>query len=73
MIGKDQAIEIATTELTRQGRRVSDYDVFVETDPSNEKRWIVWLDRKGPFRIPGGKHAVMVDKATGQASFMPGE
>ena len=73
MLTEDQAIETAKKEFTKHGRLVSDYDVAIETYHADEKQWIVWFDRKGPFPIPGGKHAVLVDKTTGQSVFLPGE
>ncbi len=73
MVTKDKAIETAKKEFTKQGRFVSDYDVSVETYYADEKQWIIWFDKKGTFRIPGGKHAVLVHKTTGQSVFMPGE
>jgi hypothetical protein len=45
----------------------------VETYHADEKKWIVWFDKTGPFPIPGGKHAVVVHKSTGATVYMPGE
>ncbi|WP_089729128.1 hypothetical protein [Candidatus Thiosymbion oneisti] len=73
MLTQDQAIEMAKKEFTKHGYLVSDYEVAIETNPADEKQWIVWFDKKGPFQIPGGKHAILVDKITGQPVFMPGE
>jgi hypothetical protein len=73
MLTQDQAIEIAKNEFARHGRLVSDYAVTIETYHADDKQWIVWFDKIGPFPIPGGKHAVLVDKMTGHAVFMPGE
>ncbi len=73
MITEDRAVEIASMAFTAQGRRAADYDVSIETYPADENQWIVWFDKKGPFRIPGGKHAVVVHKSTGQSEFMAGE
>jgi len=73
MITEDQAVEIATKTFTAQGRRAADYDVSIETNAANENQWIIWFDKKGTFRIPGGKHAVVVNKSTGQSKFWAGE
>jgi hypothetical protein len=73
MITKDQAMEIARKEFSKHGHTVSDYDVTVETYYADERQWMVWFEKKGPFPIPGGSHAVLVHRTTGQPSFMPGE
>jgi hypothetical protein len=73
MLTLDQAVEVAKKEFSKHGRQVSDYDITAETYRADEKQWIVWFDLKGPFRTPGGKHAVLVHKTTGHAVYMPGE
>jgi hypothetical protein len=73
MFTQEQAIEVAKQEFSRQGRSPSDYDVSIETYYADEKQWVIWFDRKGPYPIPGGKHAVLVHKTTGQAIFLPGQ
>lgn len=73
MVTRDQAIEIAKIELTKHGRAVSDYGISVEPEDTSGDYWMIWFDRKGPFPVPGGKHAVRVNKITGHAEFMPGE
>jgi hypothetical protein len=73
MVTRDQAIEIAKRELTKQGHAVADYDLSVDPENTDREYWMVWFDRKGPFPVPGGKHAVRVNKVTGEAQFMPGE
>lgn len=73
MLTQDQAIETAKEEFARQGYLASDYDITIQVYYADEQQWIVWFDKKGPFRIPGGKHAVVVHKITGQSVFMPGE
>jgi len=73
MLTQDEAIEAAKKEFTLHGYVASDYDAIIETYPDDENQWIVWFDGKGPFRTPGGKHAVLVDKETGQTVFMHGE
>jgi len=73
MIAQDQAIEIAKAELTRHGRSPSDYDVSVEPDAPSRTSWMVCFERKGPFRVPGGRHCVRVEKSTGTATFLEGE
>lgn len=73
MLTQDQAIEVAKKEFAKHGRPVSEYAVTIETYHADEKQWIVWFDKIGPFPTPGGKHAVLVHKITGHAVFMPGE
>ena len=73
MITQDQAVEIAKQEAARNGLKVSDYDITVDKDTAGAPYWMVWFDRKGPFRVPGGKHLVRVTKSGGQAEFMRGE
>lgn len=73
MVTRDQALEIASKEFIKYGYLVSDYDISIEPYHADENQWIVWFDKKGPFRIPGGKHAVLVHKTTGQSDFLPGE
>jgi hypothetical protein len=73
MLTQDQAVEIAKIEFQKHGRSPSDYLVTVETYHADRNQWIVWFDKAGPFRTPGGKHAVVVHKTTGKAVFMPGE
>ena len=72
MITEDRAKELASAEFTRTGRQPADYDITVETSDTGGQWW-VWFDLKGPFRVPGGKHLVKVDKVTGNTVFMPGE
>lgn len=73
MITQEQAIELAKEEFNKQGRSSSDYDISIEIYYVDEKQWIIWFDKKGPYPIPGGKHAVLVHKTTGQSIFMPGQ
>jgi hypothetical protein len=73
MLTESQAIEIAKKEFAEQGHAASDYDIKVDTYYADHGQWIVWFDKKGPFRIPGGKQAVRVHKETGCSVFMPGE
>jgi hypothetical protein len=73
MLTEEGAIEIAKTEFERHGHSASDYDLTIETYAANNGEWIVWFELKGEFKIPGGKHAVLVDKATGRSVFMAGE
>lgn len=72
MITEDRARELAFQAFDKSGRIPADYDVTIETGDAGAKWW-VWFDRKGPFRVPGGKHLVKVDKASGEAIFMQGE
>jgi hypothetical protein len=71
MISREQAIATAQTELTKHGFAAADYDVTVDAD--GKTGWMVWFEKKGPFPVPGGRHAVRVDASTGRAVFMPGE
>jgi hypothetical protein len=73
MVTREKAIEIAKQEFTKHGHAVSDYDMTVDPENTNPDYWMVWFDKKGPFRIPGGKHGVRVHKTTGHADFLPGE
>jgi hypothetical protein len=73
MLTERQVIEIAKTEFEKHGRSASTYGVTVEPYHANETQWIVWFDKLGPFPIPGGKEAVLVNKVTGETTFMPGE
>lgn len=73
MITQEQAIELAKEQFNKHGHSASDYDISIETYYADEKQWIIWFDKKGPYPIPGGKHAVLVHKTTGQSIFMPGE
>jgi uncharacterized protein YpmB len=68
---ESKAFELAKVEFAKTGRKVSDYEVTVETDSSGDN-WIVWFDRKGAYATPGGNHSVIVEKATGKVAFMPG-
>ncbi len=72
VVTESKAIELAKAEFARTGRKTANYQVTVESD-STGKKWIVWFDPKAKYPLPGGKHAVTVEKATGQASFLPGE
>ena len=71
-VTESKALELAKAEFVKTGRKVDDYGVTLETDSSGRK-WLVWFDKKGPYSIPGGKHIVTVEKATGKVVFMPGE
>ena len=71
-ISKSKAVDLAKAEFERNGRAVQDYQVTVDNDGSG-KKWIVWFDAQGELPIPGGKHAVTVEKDTGKVTFMPGE
>lgn len=73
MLTQEQAIEIAKTEFSKHGRLASDYATTIETYYADDQQWIVWFDEIGPFPVPGGKHFVLVGKATGVSVFMPGE
>jgi hypothetical protein len=73
MITEERAAEIARDEMTRQGRTVSDYDMTTVPGDADQPFRLFWFEKKGPFRIPGGRHCVRVDKATGAATFMQGE
>ena len=71
MVAQEQAIEIAKQELAKHGFQVADFVITI--DPENDSEWAVWFEKKGPYRVPGGRHAVLVDKDTGNARFLGGE
>jgi hypothetical protein len=73
MLTENEAIAAASREFTKHGYVAGDYDIKAETNPSNQEWWTVWFDLKGLSPIPGGKHAVLVNKRTGRAEFLPGE
>jgi hypothetical protein len=73
MITQEHAIEIAKKEFESHGRLASDYTITVESYDADDRQWIVWFDKSGPFPIPGGKHAVLVDKTTGKTVFRQGQ
>ena len=65
------AVEIATKEFEKHGRPASGDDVTVTTY-DDARQWIVWFTNKGPQR-PGGRHAVLVEKTTGETEFRAGQ
>jgi len=73
MLTQDEAIGIAKKEFAKHGRVPADYSVTIETYHADDNQWIVWFEKIGPFPIPGGKEAVLVDKQAGQSIFLPGE
>jgi hypothetical protein len=73
MVTRDQAIEIAETEMAKHGRAASDYEITVDPENASGDYWMVWFEKKGPYRIPGGRHAVRVSKSTGHAEYLPGQ
>jgi hypothetical protein len=72
MITEARALELAKAEFAKTGRSVNDYAISIETDSTGQK-WIAWFDKKGAYAMPGGKHAVTVEKTTGKTVFMQGE
>ncbi len=72
MITEAIALQLAKAEFAKTGRSVNDYAVSIETD-STGRKWIAWFDKKGAYAMPGGKHAVTVEKTTGKTVFMQGE
>lgn len=73
MLTKLEAIEIAKKEFTENGFAIADFDIELKEHHVDPKKWIVWFDRKGEFRAPGGKHGVVVDKHSGAALFQKGQ
>ena len=73
MLTQDEVIAVAVKELAKQGYVSTEYNITVEANPGNENELVIWFDLKGAFRIPGSKHAVIVDKRTRHAEFMAGE
>jgi hypothetical protein len=72
-VGKAEAIELANKEFVRNGNELEKFNVSVDLLPSENRYWMIWYDRKGPFAVPGGKHLVRVDAMTGEATFLKGE
>lgn len=70
---RDHAIEIAEAEMAKHGRSASDYEITVDPESANGDYWLVWFEKKGAFRIPGGRHGVRVSKSTGHAEYLPGQ
>lgn len=56
------ALELAKIEFKANGRKLQDFNASITTD-STGQRWIVWFEQKGRYSLPGGTHAVTVDKA----------
>lgn len=73
MVTKDQALDLARQELTKQGYIATDYDISVDIENSDQEHWMIWCEEKGPFPVPGGRHGVRVNKLTGQSQFLVGE
>ncbi len=73
MITEAQAIEIAKKEFEKHDLRAAEHTITIETYHADDKQWIVWFDESEPFPTPGGNHAVLVNKTTGEAEFLPGE
>lgn len=72
VVTQSDAAEIAKAEFLRNGHKIEDYRMTLESDGTG-KKWIVWFDMKSDVPVPGGKHSVTVEKETGKAIFMPGE
>lgn len=72
-IDQTQAVALANEELSRNGIDVANYDIEIDGKMSQGPHWMIWYERKGPYRMPGGRHAVKIDKNTGQAVFMKGQ
>ena len=70
-LAEKQAIDIATKELVKNGRKAENYKASVKFD-SSEKKWIVSFDPKN-ISYPGGDVLVTVAESTGKVVFMPGE
>lgn len=73
MVTQDQAVEIAKKELAKHGHSVAEYALTVDPDNARATEWVIWFEKKGAFPIPGGRHAVFVNKDTGKPRFMVGE
>jgi hypothetical protein len=70
-VGKSEAIELARKELLKQGLKVEDFRMTVETSSSG-KDWLVFFDPKVQPK-PGGGYWVTVDKVNGKAVFKVGD
>jgi hypothetical protein len=73
MLDEEKVLEIAQAELEKHRRPVSDYEASIEPYAADPEKWIVWFEKKGKFRMPGGRNAVLVHKESGEAVFLPGE
>lgn len=73
MLSEHEAMRIAKATFAQQKGSVDDYDVTIERDREDPRHWLIWFERKGAVRTPGGRHAVRVDGVSGSAVFMPGE
>ena len=72
VVTESEALGLAKAEFLKTGLHLNEYQISVETD-STGRRWLVWFDKNGSYLMPGGKHMVTVEKATGKAAFMLGE
>ena len=70
---QNTALAMANQEVVRNNMNPADFDIALDAAMSQGEYWMIWYDRKGQFRAPGGKHAVRINKATGEAVFMKGQ
>ena len=70
---RNGALVVANQEFIRNHMDPADFDITLDAGMSQGEYWMIWYDRKGQFRAPGGKHAVRINKATGEAVFMKGQ
>ena len=70
-VSKSQAVELATKEVIKEGLKVEDYQLTVETSASGED-WLIFFDPKVQ-RKPEGGYWVTVDKASGKTVFESGD
>ena len=73
MITVDQAIEIARKEFEKQGYSPSEYKIAPDRQVEDQTYWTIWFELDTAFPLPGGSHAVRVDRRTGNAVFLQGE
>ena len=66
-----QAVELAKKEILKEGLKVEDYQLTVETSTSGED-WVISIDLKVQ-RKPEGGYWVTVDKASGKTVFESGD
>ena len=64
---------MANQEFIKNRMDPAEFNIALDAGMSRGSYWMIWYDRKGEFRAPGGKHAVRISKDTGEAVFMKGQ
>jgi hypothetical protein len=70
-VSETEAIKLANAEMVRNGLKVEDYKMAIETSSSGED-WLVFFDPKIQ-RKPGGGYYVAVNKVNGEVIFKVGD